>query len=342
MTEAEEAIQSILSGKDEDKQPTATEEQNPSTEESTPNNTNPGQTTPPDSTNPDEKNPPPASTEDTTPPEQPKKPSEHTPQERAEFAFRRQLARQREKYEAQLKEQADKFAEMQKQLDELKKSTSPKPAKKARSEFKDDEDYLEYLAEERSKEQLEKLLADRDAKDAELRKQEAQKRQEEENEARLVEETRNRFIALTDAAFNNDADRKTAFFKKVQYANEHGLGEILENSYASVAKDYFFNNPDGPLVFEKMLNDRPTLERIFNDRTASSPMEMFYELKQIASELKNQTQVQTQTTSTQTAQQPAAKTQVHMGKPGKQSSSNTKPSIFDDDDEMIRYLRSQY
>lgn len=341
MTEAEEAIQSILSGNDEESKTTSTQEPQPPVEEQKPPVDEPKTT--------EEPKPPvdESKTDDTIqqPTEEPpKKPSEHTPQERAEFAFRRQLAKQREKYEAQLKEQSDKFADLQKQLDALRSSTAPKPTKKARSEFKDDEDYLEYLAEERSKEQLEKLLADRDAKDAELRKQEAQKRQEEEDEARLVEETRNRFIALTDAAFNNDADRKTAFFKKVQYANEHGLGEILENNYASVAKDFFFNNPDGPLVFEKMLNDRPTLERIFNDRTASSPMEMFYELKQIASEVKTApTPSGRQTTATPATQAPATPMQtVHIGKPGQQSSSNSAPDIFSDDEAMLNYLRSQY
>lgn len=340
MTEAEEAIQSILSGKDEDKQPTATEEQKPSTEESkpaeesTPNNTNPGQTTPPDSTNPDEKNPPPASTEDTTPPEQPKKPSEHTPQERAEFAFRRQLARQREKYEAQLKEQADKFAEMQKELDELKKSTSPKKTLK-REEFQDDEEFIRALQQE----EINKALEAHDARQAEEAKKKAEESEKAEAARQELEQQQKLWMDNVSAAFNGDEARKKNFTSRVQYCLERGLGELLDR--VPVASDYLLYNPRGPIVFERMLNDRAAFEKVFNERY--TPMDIYFELRRLDEAIAAEKPAEQQTTQTQQTQKTqTTQTTPHIGKPGQQSTSNAKPDIFTDDDEMIRYLRSQY
>ena len=300
------------------------------------------ETTPPAST---EKTTPPATTEETTPateettppatedtpPTDKKRPSEFSPQERADHAFKRQLAKQKEKYEKELKERDDKFAEMQKQLDELKKQATPKAPKKKREEFKDDEDYLEYLADERATAKLNELLAERDQKAAETAKQRAEEEERTRAEEAQVAEQRQLFIQNAESAFSGDENRKKEFFSNVAYAHEHGLGEVLDR--APVAADFLMYNPDGPKVFEKMLNDRSTFDQIFSEYNARNPMAMFMTLSSIASSLKSAPPAQ----QAPTPPKPA----VHIGKPGKQTAGVQAPDIFSDDDAMLAYLRNR-
>ena len=299
---------------------------------------NPADTTPAETPNPAEE-PKPADTPpaDTTPaetpnPAEPKKPSEHTPQERAEFAFKRQLAKQREKYEAQLKEQSDKFANLQKQLDELKKSQTPKTVLK-REDFADDEDFIRALQQE----EIQKALEARDAKRAEEAQKKAEQDAQAEKEKQELEQQQQVWLDNVSTAFNGDETRKSNFFKRVQYCQQRGLGEILDK--VPVAADFLMYNPRGPIVFERMLNDRAAFERVFNERV-TNPMDIYYELRRLDESIAAEKPAEPQTPQTQTPQTPQA-TVPHLGKPGKQSASNAKPDIFSDDDEMLKYLRNR-
>lgn len=314
----------------------------------TPADTTPAETTPADTTpaqdTPPAQEPKPADTTpaDTTPadttPAEPKKPSEHTPQERAEFAFKRQLAKQREKYEAQLKEQSDKFANLQKQLDELKKAQTPKTTLK-REDFPDDEEFIRALQQE----EIQKALEARDAKRAEEAQKKANEDAEQERQRKELEEQQQVWIDNVSTAFNGDETRKANFFKRVQYCQQRGLGEILDK--VPVAADFLMYNPRGPIVFERMLNDRASFERVFNERV-TNPMDIYYELRRLDESIAAEKPAEPQTTQTQTPQatqatQTPQATVPHLGKPGKQSASNTKPDIFSDDDEMLKYLRNR-
>lgn len=304
--------------------------------DTTPAETTPAETTPAETPNPAEE-PKPADTTpaDTTPaetpnPAEPKKPSEHTPQERAEFAFKRQLAKQREKYEAQLKEQSDKFANLQKQLDELKKAQTPKTVLK-REDFPDDEEFIRALQQE----EIQKALEARDAKRAEEAQKKAEQDAQAEKERQELEQQQQVWIDNVSTAFNGDETRKSNFFKRVQYCQQRGLGEILDK--VPVAADFLMYNPRGPIVFERMLNDRASFERVFNERV-TNPMDIYYELRRLDEAIAAEKPAEPQTTQTQTPQTPQA-TVPHLGKPGKQSASNTKPDIFSDDDAMLQFLR---
>lgn len=306
--------------------------------DTTPAETTPAETTPAETPNPAEE-PKPADTTpaDTTPaetpnPAEPKKPSEHTPQERAEFAFKRQLAKQREKYEAQLKEQSDKFANLQKQLDELKKAQTPKTVLK-REDFPDDEEFIRALQQE----EIQKALEARDAKRAEEAQKKAEQDAQAEKEKQELEQQQQVWIDNVSTAFNGDETRKSNFFKRVQYCQQRGLGEILDK--VPVAADFLMYNPRGPIVFERMLNDRASFERVFNERV-TNPMDIYYELRRLDEAIAAEKPAEPQAPQTQTPQTPQA-TVPHLGKPGKQSASNTKPDIFNDDDEMLKYLRTR-
>lgn len=292
--------------------------------------------TPPAQEQPDG-NPPAEQPTDTTPADpkpEDKKPSDFTPQERAEHAFKRQLAKQREKYEAQLKEQADKFADMQKQLDELKKSTAPKPATKTREDFQTDDEYIDYLVQQRYKAEQEKTDAARAEAEKKRADEEAQRKQQEEE----LQQQQQTWVDNVSAAFNGDEKRKSDFFKRVQYCQQRGLGTILDN--VPVAADFLMYNPRGPIVFERMLNDRAAFESVFNDRQLN-PMDIYYALRKLDEKIAaEQPAPAVQPNPAQPNAAPTKPTVPHMGKPGKQAASNATPDIFNDDDEMLKYLRN--
>lgn len=258
------------------------------------------------------------------------KPSgEDDPLSRAEFSFRRKLEKANRRHEADLAERDKKYNELLAQFEELKKTVAPKDTPKTREDFANDEAYVEYLAEQR----VNKILAERDGKEAERRAKEDEERKTAKAQEAEIVEAQQRWLGHVDKCFAGDEDRKNKFLTKIQYANKNGFGEILEN--CPTASDYLMNNPNGPKVFEKILNDRNTFVRVFNER--STPLDIYYELRSLEKEINAQPP---QATGAQPTA-PKPQTMPKIGKPGKQAGAGTKPDIFSDDEAMISFIRSR-
>ena len=251
------------------------------------------------------------------------------PVKRAEFAFRRQLNKQKEKHDAELKERDAKYEKLAKDFEEFKKRIpEPEKEKLTRDKFGDDEDFIHAL----NKEDFEKFKAqweEENRKKAEEREEAEKKRQQEEQE---LKESQAAWLRNVDEAFGNDKARSNKFLGEIQYANEHGLGEILDN--CPVASDYLMHDPMGPVVFENLLHDRAKFERVFDVRRLS-PMNIFYQLKRVEEELLNPAP------STDPAPAPAKPAMPHLGKPGRQAaaSSMTNNDMFSDPKAVKKWLR---
>lgn len=262
-------------------------------------------------------------------PEQPKQIPDD-PLKRAEFSFKRQLAKSREKYEKELAERDAKYNELAKKFEELEKKVTPKEAKKTRNDFRDgdqgDEDYIDYLVEQR----MNALNADRDA---ELSKKEAERIEKEkaaQAEQAELQQRQNAWLDNVDNAFAHDAERTKKFIAKVQYANKRGLGEILDQ--CPVASDYLINDPNGPKVFERMLEDPHVFRRVFNPQR-TSPMAIYWELKQVEQEIAT-------APTPNGAPAPATKPIPKMGKPGRQAGGSTlMGDMFDDPRQVKKWLK---
>ena len=249
------------------------------------------------------------------------------PVKRAEFAFKRQLTKQKEKHDAELKERDDRLDKLMKEIEELKKSKADTPKKELRREdFKDDEDFIRALQEDAMK----KAFAERDEADAKKAKEAAeaeQKRKAEEDELRQEQAA---WLKNVDEAFGNDKAKSNKFLSDIQYANEHGLGEILDN--CPVASDYLMHDPMGPVVFDKVIHDKATFDKVFDMRRLS-PMNIFYQLKKVEEEIMNPAP----------AVEPAPSKPVmpHLGKPGRQAagSSMTNNDMFSDPKAVKKWLR---
>lgn len=251
------------------------------------------------------------------------------PMKRAEFSFKRQLGKQKDKYEKELAEKDKKLAEFEKKLADIEKKMATKDPVKGRDDFENDDDYIKYLTDMKVK----AILAERDEAEAKKqaeRDEEARKKEVEQAELRAKQEE---WIGHVHEAFGGDKARSDKFLEKVAYANGHGLGQVLDN--CPVAADYLINDPMGPLVFEKILTDRPTFERVFDPRR-TSPLAVYHELRVVEDSIK----AEQQAPGGQPAQ-PKANVVPAMGRPGKQAGSSSLAStdMFDDPKALRKWMR---
>ena len=268
--------------------------------------------------------------EETPKPDKTKRDIPEDPVKRAEHAFKNQLQKQKQKHEAELKERDEKYEKLLKEIEDLKKSKADAPKKELRREdFKDDEDFVRALQAD----EIQKALAARDEEAANKAAEQAEaerKRKEAEDELR---ESQQQWLNNVGEAFEGDRERANAFLTKIQYANKNGLGEILDN--CPVASDYLMHDPMGPVVFEKILNDRDTFNRVFDMRRLT-PMNIFYQLKRVEEELN----APAPAAATPEAA-PAKPAMPHLGKPGRQAagSSMTNNDMFSDNKAVKKWLR---
>lgn len=251
------------------------------------------------------------------------------PVKRAEFSFKRQLAKKDEKHAKELAERDSKYAELEKKFAELEKRLTPAEPPKTRDDFirgdEGDEAYIQYLTQQK----VDAIMAKRDeetaAKEAERLKAEEAKAAEQRELAQRQQE----WLDNVDQAFNGDQERSKRFFDRVAFCRKQGLDEVLEG--CPVAADYLVNDPMGPVVFEKMINDKSTFERIFNPRRLN-PMAIYHELRSVEDEIARGNQ------------QPSVaqpKPVPHLGRPGRQAggSSIVSTDMFNDPRAVKQWLR---
>lgn len=278
-----------------------------------------------------------------TPPASEDKPADDKPQDTPpsddkpagdpkEFAFRRQLGRQREHYEAQIKELTEGFNKEINGLKEALGKLKPEEKVKTRTDFETDDEYIDYLTQRR----VNAILAERDANAKKANDEAAAKKKEEDDAAAELQERRNAFNANVDEAFGHDQNRRANFDKRLAFCMERGLGEILDK--VPVASNFLLNHPRGPIVFEKILTDKDAFARAFNERMLD-PLDIYYELRQIDKELAANAATQQGNPPANQGQPPANRT-PHMGRPGKQGGNDAgEPDIFSNSAAMLNYIR---
>ena len=247
------------------------------------------------------------------------------PVKRAEFSFKRQLAKKDEKHAKELAERDEKYDKLAKELEEVKKQLAPKEPLKVREDFDNDEDFINYLMDQGIKRGFEQRDAEQAAKEAERKKEEEAKAAEQ----RDLEQRQQDWLDNVDQAFGGDKERSQKFFDRIAFCNKQGLGEVLDS--CPVAADYLVNDPMGPVVFEKLVNDKATFERIFNPRRLN-PLAIYHELRSVEDEIVSASRAPQ-------AEQP--KPVPHLGRPGRQAggSSIVSTDMFSDPRAVKQWLR---
>lgn len=291
----------------------------------------PAEETKPEETKPEETKPEETKPDDTKPEETKAddKPAEETKakldlstltkEEKAEHAFKRQLSKQKEKHEAEIKDLKDSF---QKQLDDFKASLKQPEPKKTRKDFPldkgGDDAYIKYLAMEGMKEaQAEQKAAEEKAAAEQAEKDKAAKEEQER-----YDEMTKTFSVNARSAFNTQ-ESFDAFSKKVNLALDNGLGELLDQ--VSTLRDFVFRNPEGPVVLNAMLSDPNNFKRVM---TQTDPTMMIIAAHELATEARKPA--------------PAAEPPKvpHMGKPGARNVSSEAGSVFNNDKDLMAYVRN--
>jgi len=226
-----------------------------------------------------------------------------TKEEKAAFAFKKQLAKKESKFEEALKTRDAEIENLKKAIAEMK---APKETKK-RSDFEYTDDYIEYLAQNK----VESIMKDRDAKAAEEKAQAEKDAQEQQEIQERTQEAIENFRTAVKEAFTDEAQVNT-FKANVAKAYRNGLTELLDA--VPPAKSFLLENgTTGVRVLDKILSDRNTFGRVFKPN--QDPVSMLIELHAIAHEVNQPTQ-KPAVQSTQDTQATQAPKKTAIGRPG--------------------------
>lgn len=218
-------------------------------------------------------------------------------EEKAAFAFRRQMAKRESKFEEALKSRDSEIENLKKAISELQ---APKK-KKGRKDFEKDDEYIDYLASER----VDAKWAEKEAQAAEEKaKAEREYAEQQEYQARTQESIDN-FRTAVKETFTDEA-QETAFKANVAKAYRSGFAELLDA--VPPAKSFLLENgTTGVRVLDKILSDREAFGRVFKPN--QDPVSMLIELHAIAHEVNQPKAPAVQVTET-------APKKTAIGRPG--------------------------
>lgn len=218
-------------------------------------------------------------------------------EEKAAFAFRRQMAKRESKFEEALKSRDSEIENLKKAIAELQ---APKE-KKTRKDFENDDGYIDYLASQR----VDAKWAEKEAQAAEEKaKADRELAEQQEYKARTQESIDNFRTAVKETF--TDESQETAFKANVAKAYRSGFAELLDA--VPPAKSFLLENgTTGVRVLDKILSDREAFGRVFKPN--QDPVSMLIELHAIAHEVNQPKAPAVQVTET-------APKKTAIGRPG--------------------------
>ena len=273
----------------------------------------------PDEDKPTEEEPKPA---DDKPSEPQPKPdlSKFTKEQKAEHAFQRQLAKQKEKHKAEMDAQREELRkEFQAQIDEIKKSVAKEEPVKTRNDFETDDEYIGYLTQRG----VDQRMAQIDADNAKAKAEADAKAKADAEAAEQQQQMADYFNTNAKQTFG---DGYAEFEKTVQKGVANGLADVLDE--APSVRDYIFSNPNGPAVLNEMLLNKESFVRVM--RLAANPMDAVIECHELAREIASR--------KAEPAPAPTPK-MPSLGKPGAGGSTRTAPDMYHDDQSLIDFVR---
>lgn len=234
-------------------------------------------------------------------------PSQFSHEEQMTYSFKRQLAKQRSKYEKQI-------ADLQKQWEERfdKLENPAKYAPKTRKDFEYDDDYVKYLANEQVNAALEAKIA------------EYQKQQEEEQRQAQVDEEYRNMLDKTVKSIYNTPEAEADWRAKVNEGMKAGLGSLIDGD--NDLSNYIIFSPIGPKIMYELATNKKTVQDIFTigmtpdgHAIPRSPVDRMRKMEELAERLSR-----TDINNTRTNVQPVKP----IGRPG--INKEVKKDIFSD------------
>jgi hypothetical protein len=222
-------------------------------------------------------------------------------------SFKKQISRQKSKYEKLLEENNKKFSMLTEELEKLKNPDKYRP--KARQDFETDDEYIDYLTESRVNNIMSK------------KEQEVLARQEEESKrARVYEEAKARSDENIKKHFKSDTEYNE-YINTVSSAFEKGLDKLIDSD-KDIAM-YLISSEVGPKIVYELAKSPQKVKQLFGQKTS---MARFFELKKLESDISGQSQ-------------PKNTLAKPLGRPG----VNSEPTkdVFANDNDILRMLRGR-
>lgn len=234
------------------------------------------------------------------------KPREYTPEERASYSFRKQLNKQKQKYETQYGALQNQYNELLQRLDRLENPDKYAPLN--RGQFQDDDSYIDALVQQRFDNMWNTKL------------QEAQKKyQEQAQQEQEIQAYKSRQDENVKKLFKTPEAEKQ-YRDAIAVALQNGLGEAIDSD-KEVAQ-YIMRSELGPKILYTFATNPDEFQKMFNENV--SDMDRQFMIRELESRLRNE------------VNKPAVPV---IGKPG-MGSETKQGSIFDSDDSILQYLRT--
>ena len=230
---------------------------------------------------------------------------EYTPEERASYSFRKQLNKQKAKYEGQYNNLQAPYNELLERLNRLENPDKYAPLN--RGQFQDDDSYIDALVQQRFDNMWNQRL------------QEAQKQyQEQAQQDQEVQAYKSRQDENVKKLFKTPEAEKQ-YRETIGIALQNGLGDLIDSD-KEIAQ-YIMRSDMGPKILYEMAMKPDIVSEMFSDNV--TPMDRQFKIRELENNLR----------ASMVTPAPV------IGKPGIKSQASAG-SIFDSDESILNYLRT--
>jgi hypothetical protein len=229
---------------------------------------------------------------------------EYTPEERAAYSFRKQLAKQRDKYEKNYVPR-DQYEQLLQRIEKLENPDKYAPLN--RGQFQDDDSYIDALVQQRFDNMWNQRV------------QEAQKHyQEQAQQDQEVQAYKSRQDENVKKLFKTPEAEKQ-YRETIGIALQNGLGDLIDSD-KEIAQ-YIMRSDMGPKILYEMAMKPDIVSEMFSDNV--TPMDRQFKIRELENNLR----------ASMVTPAPV------IGKPGIKSQASAG-SIFDSDESILNYLRT--
>lgn len=230
----------------------------------------------------------------------------YTPEEQAAYSFRKQLNKQKSKYESQYGQLQAQYNELLQRLDKLENPQKYAPLN--RQNFQDDDSYIDAIVQQRFDNMWNQRL------------QEAQQKyQEQQQQDQEVQAYRSRQDENVKKLFKTP-EAEQQYRAAIKTALDQGLGELIDSDKEIAT--YIMRSELGPKILYEFATKPQEVQKMFDENV--TPMDRQFMIRELEGRLRNE------------MVKPAMPV---VGKPGL-STQAKQGSIFDSDDSIINYLRT--
>lgn len=230
----------------------------------------------------------------------------YTPEEQAAYSFRKQLNKQKSKYESQYGQLQAQYNELLQRLDKLENPQKYAPLN--RQNFQDDDSYIDAIVQQRFDNMWNQRL------------QEAQQKyQEQQQQDQEVQAYRSRQDENVKKLFKTP-EAEQQYRAAIKTALDQGLGELIDSDKEIAT--YIMRSELGPKILYEFATKPQEVQKMFDENV--TPMDRQFMIRELEGRLRNE------------MVKPAMPV---VGKPGL-STQAKQGSIFDSDDSILNYLRT--